>query len=214
MKAYLYHAKPGPRYHFHKAEIRFFIEFFGCVFPQHPLAIVVGVVTLTIAGWAAWSGYGKQNPALTWLCLWILLTGGPVEAFRINIASRYSIYSALMLIFCYFFLLHRQQSKPASVGNGHFAELLRRHFLEVTIACSVLFYVLASFRAYHELHARRAMVISGLQHYLENPQENSPQINPALDLSFPDEEAFDLNMLHQAAEQGFYTVPSSVAIRP
>jgi len=137
-----------------------------------------------------------------------VLTSALVESVRASLASRYSIYSVLLLICCYRFFLEAFDQNPHVSTRLLGIKITRKHFLQLVIALSVLFYLQADIRAYRHLNARREMVVTGLKYYRLNPYVNSPQVNPAVDKLVPDETPFELNMLNQVTREHLYTVPS------
>jgi hypothetical protein len=207
--AYGYKTTESPmHYSFHLKQILYFVAFFGGAFPERIVAFVLGASLLTTLVWVARSHLTRQSPVLFLLSVWIVLTGALVEAVRSSLASRYSIYSVLLLICCYRFLLNALDQKSLESTRLLGFEITRKHFLRFAIAFSLLFYLQADINAYHGLHERREMVVAGFKHYLLNPDMNSPQVNPGVDKLFPDETPFELYMLKQVAHEHLYTVPS------
>jgi hypothetical protein len=208
LSAYLCHpTKHAERYHFHLRQVFYFFAFLGGAFPLRFIAFTVGVTVLAVVVWAVRSGFVRKNPVLAFLSLWIVFTAGPVAAIRESVSSRYSMYSLLMLICCYVFLLDRFEAAPLGFEQRPLVRAVQQYFFEIVVICSLCFYIQMSFRAYRELHKRREMVIAGLKFYLENPQANSPQMDPLVDKLFPDEKLFELYMLNRAKAERIYTVP-------
>jgi hypothetical protein len=212
--AYLYYPVFEPAQHrSHLKQLFYFVAFFGGAFRWRPLAFLVGIALLSILLWAARARFTRQNTVFFPFALWIVLTGALVEAIRTSVTSRYSIYSVMMLVCCYSFVLHELDQELLSRKRGLLVHINRRRFLEIAIASSFCFYVATAIWASHHLHHRREMVLKGLTFYRSNPLTNSPQMNPAVDLLFPDEKPFELFMLKRAAKEGFYTVPSIQDLR-
>jgi hypothetical protein len=207
--AYLGHTivlfPPVPGHYFEKLFL--FIAFLGGALWWHPLAFIVGLALLGALAWTARAHFGQPNSVLFFFALWIVLTSALVESTRMSTASRYSMYSVLMIICSYNFVLRglNQQSlthKPRVVGH-----LQSRRFLQVALAFSICFYMATAVWAYRHLAARREMVLRGMRYYLANPVKNSPQINPGVDAFYPPETPLELRSLNQAVHEGLYTVP-------
>lgn len=207
--AYQYHgAEAAVQYGFHARQIFYFVAFFGGALPSHLVAFVLGAVLLAVLVWAGRSGLSRLSPALFYLAMWIVLTGALVESVRGSLASRYSIYSVLLLICCYTFVLQVfKQRAPAPIRLSGVA-VSRRGFATGALVFALLFYVQADLRAFTQLRARRSMVVRGFRYYRLDPSTNSPQANPEVDLLFPDETPFELNMLKELAKDHLYTAPT------
>jgi hypothetical protein len=185
----------------------YFIAFLGGAFGFRPVAFLAGAVLLAVFLWAARTHVARERQVLFPFAIWIVLTSALVEAIRAAITSRYSIYSVLLLVCCYSFLLRKFDQEPLTRTLGGLVNLTRTRFLTLAIASSLCIYVPTAVWAYRHLHKRREMVLSGYRYYRANPLTNSPQANPAIDVLYPTEKPFELLMLHQAQRDGLYTVP-------
>jgi hypothetical protein len=207
--AYRYHALESPtHYSFHPTQIFYFIAFLGGVYPGRFIAFLIGAIILAILAWAAYSRLTQRSPVLFFLAVWIVLTSAIVEAFRVSISSRYSIYSVLLLICCYDFALNTFDENRLVSRRLLGLDITRKHFLQLVTALALLFYLQADIHAYLHLNARREMVVAGFKYYRLDPYVNSPQANPEVDRLFPDEKPFELDMLDQVARAHLYVVPS------
>jgi hypothetical protein len=184
-----------------------FIAFLGGALPLHPLAFIVGLGLLSVLAWTARAHFGQQNSVLFFFALWIVLTSALVESTRASTASRYSIYSVLMIICSYNFVLRGLKQESLTHKPGILLHIQPRRFLQVALALSICFYVATAVWAYRHLGARREMVLRGMRYYLANPVKNSPQVNPGVDAFYPPETPLELRYLNQAVQEGLYTVP-------
>ena len=121
------------------------------------------------------------------------------------IASRYSIYSSLMLIFGYSFL--------AQYLPGRWSAFNRTGFYVTSIVMAAAFCFLADVYAYKILQTRRRAVIAGIESYRSNPEVNSPLNNAEFEKRYPKEKVYEQSMLTQAIQEGVYTLPPKQEIR-
>jgi hypothetical protein len=104
-------AKPGPHF-----DIVYMLAFMGSSVARYQgtlPSVCVGVAILAIWAFAIRSRYSKENPAVFYFFVFLLLTAAGVSAIRSSLgleqslASRYRIYSNLLLILSYVFLAER-----------------------------------------------------------------------------------------------------------
>jgi hypothetical protein len=203
---YLYHYVPNevtvhymhrtwliPKFVYH------FFGFLGCAIPVRWAAALLGLAIFAVLLLAVLSRFEQTNPVAFYFTLWILITAVVVAWVRGLSASRYSIYSILLLIFCYAFLSHHLHGGAISFS--------KTRFYRFSLACFVGFCLLADISAYQHLAGRRRMVLSGLEHYRADPQVNSPMIDPAVRQMFPAEEEYERVTLTNAIREGVYTLP-------
>jgi hypothetical protein len=113
--------------------------------------------------------------------------------------SRYSVYSVLMLVFCYSFLLHHLP--------GRWPGFDRRRFYATSILAAAAMFFLVDVDAYKELGARRRMILTGIALYRANPEVNSPMVDPVMDKLYPEEKAAEQAILNKAIQEHIYTLP-------
>ncbi len=207
LAAYLYHYTRVV----HTADISsyatrplFFLAFLGCgAIPFRWPAAVLGVVILGVLWLALRTRFDRINPVAVHFMVWIVATGLLVAWVRgavgFAVGGRYSIYSILVLIFCYSFL---SQYLP-----GRWPEFNRRRFYAASLALTVCICLLADIHAYRKLDARRQMVLSGIELYRANPQVNSPLIDQNLLKAYPDEAAYERDSLTNAIQKHVYSLP-------
>ena len=187
----------------------FFLAFFGCVIPSPWYAADFGFAMLIIVLLAWRSGFRRSNPAAFYSAVWIVATGALVGWVRgaaaFYVASRYSIYSILMLIFCYSYL--------AEYLPRRWPGFNRKVFYTISLLLAVGMCVSVDLNAYQLLGARRRMVLSGIELYRANPQANSPMVDPLVVRLFPQEKAIEHAILNQAIQEHIYTLPPRQEIR-
>ena len=168
-----------------------------------PAAILGLLVALTVL-LALRSRFDQRNPAAFYFTMWVLATACLVAwvrgALGFMIASRYSMYSILMLIFCYAFLV---QYLPGRWPRQH----RRAVYVTVTVIAACFCFA-ADAHAWQKLAQRRQMVIAGIEFYRREPAVNSPMIDVKLEKGAPQEKAYEQHMLTQAIDQGIYSLPS------
>ncbi len=206
LAAYLYHYTPySPSVQMlHKSSavlklIYHFFNFLGCAIPVKWAAALLGVVILTVILLAVRSRFDRINPVAFYFNLWILATALLAAWLRGSSSSRYSMYSILLLIFCYSFLGHYLPGRSTAFNKRNF------YLTSVLLAVGLCFW--GDISAYKHLGARRRMVLSGLDQYRSNPNVNSPMIDPVARKAFPGEDEFEKGALTRAIQQNIYALP-------
>ena len=182
----------------------FFLAFLGCgAIPFRWPAAVLGIVILRVLWLAFRARFDRTNPVAVYFTVWIVATGLLVAwvrgAVSFAVGGRYSIYSILVLIFCYSFL--------AQYLPDHWPKFNRRRFYIASLMLTVCICALADIHAYRKLDARRQMVLSGIELYRANPAVNSPLIDQNLLKAYPDEAAYERDSLTNAIQKHVYTLP-------
>lgn len=203
--AYLYHYTP---YHIsvdklhtasYVSKLFYLFAFLGCAIPYRWPAALLGIMIAVIILLAAYSGFDQTNSVAFYFTVWILGTTFLAAWLRGEIPSRYSIYSILLLAFCYSFL--------ARYLGGRSVVFYYRRFYTASIVLAITFCLLSDLRAYRHLLKRREMILSGMEHYRESPEFNSPNIDPAMAVYDPAEAAFERVTLNTVIQQHIYTLP-------
>ncbi len=188
----------------------FFLAFLGCgAIPSRWPAAALGLVVLAIFWLAIRSRFDRTNPVAFYFAVWILATGCLVAWVRgavgFTIGSRYSIYSILLLIFCYSFLGHYLAERwPA---------FHRRRFWLISIVVAFCLCLLADIHAYNKLGQRRRMVLSGIELYRVDPLAHSPMVDPNLLRGDPEEASREQGALTRAIQRHVYVLPAKPEIR-
>ncbi len=187
----------------------FFLAFLGCgAAPWRWPAAVLGVIIVGVFWLAVRSRFDRVNPVAFYFTAWIVGTALLVAWVRgaaiFGIGSRYSIYSILVLIFCYSFL-SRYLARGSSFN--------RKRFYLACLGLAVCICLFADIHAYEKLGARQQMVLTGIELYRANPEANSPMIDQNLLKGFPAEREYEQKALTNAIEKHVYTLPPKGEIR-
>jgi hypothetical protein len=213
LAAYLYHfsnvVHPKSQF-FYLTRPLTFLGFLGIgAIPFRWPAAVLGLAMLPVLWLAIRSRFDRVNPVAFYLMLWILETAAVVAWVRgqesFSPASRYSIYSSLLLIFCYAFLTH-YLSQRWSIQN-------RMRFYVACVVISVALCAILDVMAYSKLGARRHMVLTGIEFYRAQPPVNSPMIDPLVEKVAPAEKTIERNALTRAIQEHIYTLPPQQSIQ-
>ena len=208
LAAYLYHYTPAVHVmhlFFYVTRPLFFLAFLGCAVPFRWPAALLGLVLLAIFLLAVRSRFDRTNPVAFYFTVWVVATALLVAwvrgAVAFTVASRYSIYSNLMLIFCYAFLARYLYSRSSRFNS-------RRYYVtSVAIAAAICF--MADLNAYKKLEARERMILSGIEFYRAQPSVNSPMVDPLVEETVPGEKAVEQAILTRAIQNHIYTLPPS-----
>jgi hypothetical protein len=85
-----------------------------------------------------------------------------------SLSSRYKIYSTLMIVFCYQYIVDR------TAGRGGLSKRAKRTLYGGTLVGAVLFSLASDAAGLKLLKTRKAEAIAGLGWYLAAPQTHSP----------------------------------------
>ncbi len=213
LAAYLYHyshlVRPVGRIPYITRPL-FFLAFLGsAAIPFRWPAAVVGLVIMGVFLLAVRSRFDRINPVAFYFTAWIVATALMVSWVRgaaaFLIGSRYSIYSILVLIFCYSFLRHYLPNRWPTFNQ--------RRFYIVCLGLAASIFLLANIHAYKKLGARRQMVLTGIELYRADPKANSPMIDQNLLKGFPEERAYEQQSLTNAIQKHIYTLPARRELR-
>jgi hypothetical protein len=187
----------------------FFLAFLGCAIPFRWPAALLGAVLLGIFFLAVRSRFDRSNPVGFYFAVWVLATSLLVSWVRGAIGfyttSRYSLYSILMLIFCYSFL--------ASYLPERFPGFRRTRFCIASAIVAIGAFTIANVVAYQKLETRRRMILSGIELYRANPEVNSPMVDPLVEKTVPREKALEQAILTRSIQSRIYTLPPKQEIR-
>jgi len=202
LAAYLYHYVPVPRQATGLSYVARPLEvfaFLGMAAGSFWGALVAGFAIAGVVVWALKSGYSQENPVGVYWTAWVLLSALPVAWVRgsagVVIASRYSIYSCLMVVFCYGFLADRAAKK----GHGW-----AKAFYPAALVTAIAFCLMKDAQAYDKLGERKETIRAGMAHYKENRGVNSPLIDAFVIKDVPGEEQYERQELTRAIESGIY----------
>jgi hypothetical protein len=206
LAAYLYHyawaVQPRLKFYYLTRPL-FFLAFLGSVVSSRWPAALLGLAILVIVLLALSVRFDRTNPVAFYFALWIVASGVLAGWVRgsgtFATASRYSIYSILMLIFCYSFLAEYLPNRWPAFNQRRF------YVTCLVIAAGMCF--LADANAYKRLGARRRMVVAGIEFYRADPEVNSPMVDSMVDKAFPKERSIEHDILNRAIQEHVYTLP-------
>ena len=180
-----------------------FLAFFGCAVANRWVAAILGVVILAIVVIAVRSRYDRSNPVALYFTMWVVVTGMVVGWGRGGMGfwttSRYSVYSCLVLIFCYSFLAWYLPRRSPNFRRGRF------YVTSMVIAASL--WLFADGDANWNLKERRRMVLAGIENYRIDPRNNSPLNVPLYPGLVVNEKELEQAVLTKAIERGIYALP-------
>jgi hypothetical protein len=213
LAAYLYHYAPQPhelsRFSYLKRPL-FFLGFLGGAIPFRWVAVALGIAVFAVILLAAYARFDRTNPVASYFVIWLVATACLAAWVRggsaFTVASRYSIYSVLLLISCYSFLAHYLPSRKSAFN--------RPRFYQISLVVAFGIWLIGNASAYKNLGARRQMVLTGVELYRAAPGRNSPMIDPQVERLFPSEKVFEQVTLTKAIQEGIYTLPPKQEIRP
>lgn len=120
-------------------------------------SIIVGIVLLATWAFATYRGYSKENPSAFYFVIFLILTAAGVAAIRSrlgleqSLASRYRIYSNLLLILSYIFFAESYLLRT----KNRVAQLT---VIGSVVACGLVFFALSNMAGYRFLNGRRQAV--------------------------------------------------------
>lgn len=210
--AYLYHFSVPPHavhWAVYLTRPLFFLAFLGCALPFRWPAALLGIGILAVLWLAVRTRFDRVNPVAFYFAVWIIATATLVAwvrgALGFGLTSRYSIYSILMLIFCYSFLQY-YLSNRCSLRT-------KKRIYATSVVAAMMLCVLADINAFRYLGERRRMILTGIEEYRANPDVNSPMIDPRILKAYPGENLFEQRTLTGAIQKRIYTLPPTQEIR-
>ena len=208
LATYLYHYVPQAHQVKRLAFITrplFFVAFLGGAVPSRWIATLLGfalLVTLFVFFRGRFAAMIYSGPALCilWLLGTDLLAAWVRGGAGFFVASRYSIYSDLLIACCFFFVSQKWKVNGALHRD-------RRYI--ATVAITLLFCLSTDIHGYLKLKARRQMVVRGIAQYRQDPLLNSPMVDPAVEASFPKEKRSEQVLLTESIDKGLYRFPDA-----
>jgi hypothetical protein len=200
MYVYQYHWTSHDTYSNIAGAVMFFMDFVGLALPLPGGAAIV----LAIAAVAIFARFDRISPAYFYSAMWVFATALLVAVMRggagNGVGSRYSIYSQLLLVFCYAFLM--------AWWKREYSAIPRKSLACVAAGCLILF-LLGDWHAYQSLGSRRRMIAAGIDYYEADPRANSPMIDPSMNALLPTERLAELREINEAVAQGIYAPPTA-----
>jgi hypothetical protein len=192
----------------------YILAFIGCAarFPVVAGSIFLGTLICILFVVMVRRGYTRRNPLVSYCVLFLLLTAFGVAGIRSDMgifqatSSRYSIYSALLLIFCWFILVEE------FLPNQQISFLNNNIFL-AAVTVAVLFSLLMDAIGTMQLDRRSQALVQAMAAF-EHPTTGGSNITPSPPLSSGPPSPIEAEFYHQArtellkAEQlGIYRPP-------
>jgi len=200
-------------HHFNPAYVLAFIGS-GASFPFFAGSLVLGTLLCLFFTWLIYRGYVRRNPLVAWCVLFLLITAIGVAVLRSSFgiaqaaASRYTIYSALFLIFAWFAIAEEfLQNKPPS--------LFKNDILMCAVLLTIPWSLSMDFLGALQLGRRTHALVIAMRDY-EHPPSPGSQTGPSpplLDLKVPSDpvtDAFNRRVrpiLDDSIRQGLYRPP-------
>jgi hypothetical protein len=146
----------------------------------HVVSFVLGTLLCIFFFWMARRGYIRRSPAVSCCVLFLLLTAIGVAGIRSDmgliqsVSSRYTIYSALFLIFAWFAIVEEflQHSRVPLLDNGMYLG---------AVAASVFFCILMDATGYIQMKNWDERVVEGMVEF-EHPNPPGSTKGPVISL--------------------------------
>jgi hypothetical protein len=188
----IWSAQTGPHSsvvtNFHPLAPAYVIAFIGSAasFPFKAGSFVLGALLCVFFFYLARKGYFRRNPLVSYCVLFLLLTAIGVAGIRSGfgisqaLASRYTIYSALLLVFAWFAIVEEfLQHRPVS--------FLHNNIFLGALAATVLFSLCADGGGLLQITSRASSLTQAMAAY-EHPTPSEPQTGPSPPLLFRESE--------------------------
>jgi len=202
--AYLYRYVPRHQPHaFSASSIVYFFDFSGAAIPgvNNEVRVLFGILVIAVFIVSIRRRFEHTHPTSFYFTVWILMCGGLVAALRGPIAPRYTLYSLLLFIYVYKFLLfYIPQQFPKAGPKPVFATL----FVLASVIC-----IAADRDAYLQLGKRKETAVSGMNSYLTNPETNPPLLDRFIELYAPEEAEYERIELTRAIKSHVIPMPKA-----
>jgi hypothetical protein len=167
-----YQAAASNSHHFNPAYVLAFIGS-AASFPFKSGSFVLGTLLCLFFVYMARRGYIRKNPLVSWCVLFLLITAIAVAGLRSGlgveqaVASRYTIYSALFLIFAWFAIVEEfLQSRPAS--------LLKNDVLLCAVLLTIPFSLAMDLEGWIQIERRENALIKAMATYEHSTSAGNP----------------------------------------
>ena len=191
----------------------YFLLFLGSIAsrPWLSAGIVLGVAVCAFLAYLGATGDFRRATATTYCMFYLLLTAVAVAVFRGNVdptqisTSRYTIYSALVLIFSWILLLERREADAST-------RRLPAPLLSTVIIAALLFAASTYVAGLHAIRRTNKTLVDGMVWY-EHPKTDDLRLGPIIPLSTDDDEqkSFEVRArqeLTRSIELGIYIPPA------
>lgn len=179
--------------------------------PFRCLSFVIGLLLCIFFVWMARRGFARRNPAVSYCVCFVLLTAVGVAGIRSELgviesgAPRYTIYSALLIIFGWFAV--------AEEFLQHSRKALRNSKIYVSaVVISIIFSLFNDGVGVYQLQDRHDSLVRAMIAY-DNPDAPGAGLAPDIVLrnETPEQREFAIlarKILGESIKLGVYTVPS------
>ena len=191
----------------------FFLSFLGGAienihgFPIRHAGFALGTLLLILVAHSVRTRFWQREPTLFAMLAWVLLTAAVAAAVRSeagvqqSLASRYKIYSVLLLIYAYLYVADRLRHRGAQRHS--------RLLYSCTLAAALVFSASADIVGSRFLARRHDRLVEGLARYQADPAHTSPLYAPDDPEDFSQiERTFERDTLTQAIRTGIYRPPT------
>jgi hypothetical protein len=163
----------------------FALSFMGAAFghPGHLIkyaSVVLGVAICAVIVLMAKHRYDRLNPTIFYFVSFLVLTAIAVSGIRSKLGfdqsqvGRYKIYSVLLLICCYTFLMEKSAEGALS---------LRRRYFQGVLIFSVLFCAIFDWTGNKHLASRQNDMVAGAKLYETSNHQRGPYVEEGHDTS-------------------------------
>ena len=190
----------------------YFFMFLGSIAarPSLTAGVVLGILICAFLAYLAITGRGGLQTSTTYCMLYLLLTAAAVAALRGNVdpmqisTSRYTIYSALVLIFSWILFLERR-------GRADATQLISAPVLNIVVAVTFIFAISTYLSGFHAIQRTNVGLRTGMASY-EHPPAGDESLGPIVPLNTDDEEQKVFRVrarqeLTRSIQLGTYTPP-------
>jgi hypothetical protein len=155
----------------------------GLIFPSGVASFLLGTLLCAFFAWMAYRGYIRRNPAVSCCVLFLLLTAVGVAGLRSDLGvtqsltSRYTIYSALFLVFAWFAIVEEflQHKRVPLLSNGIFLG---------AVTAAVLFSLFMDLAGATAIEERNRRLVQAMANF-EHPTVQQPEPSPSPPYSVP-----------------------------
>lgn len=168
-------------------------------------SVVLGIAICIVIVYMVKRRYYRLNPTIFYYMSFLVLTAIAVSGIRSRLgfdqshAGRYKIYSDLLLICCYVFIVETRTKNTS---------YLRHHLFQVALVLSVLFCALFDWAGNKHLTTRQSDLVTGVKLYKLSNHQQGPFMGTRDDTTVdPLRIPLVHNMLQDAESTGLYRFP-------
>ncbi len=197
-------------------KVGFFLSYLGGAvenmhhFPVRGASTALGAMMLLTWIYSFGVGYHRTHPFAFYAALWVLVCAVGVAQVRsklgldFSLTLRYKIYSDMMMIFVYGFLVDRIDARAT---KWSFAR--RRNLYAVDLLFVFLLNVSSALFGYKFLKRRADSYAQGFRIYRADPEHASPEVSNSDDPILSDEPEFSRKVMNEAIAKGIFIPPAN-----